>query len=122
MEQPHETSIELIDGVDAQPQQRLLDLATEDSEHLVDAVLPRSKKRIQIAPPDADRASPECECLDDVAAPTNSAVDQHLQLVANCVDNPRQCLDCRDSAVEHTTAVVRDHDGVDSLIDRSAGR
>src|SRR5690349_20390640 len=68
----------------------------------------------------ADEIGAECECLHDVCAAADPAVDDDPRPPADRVDDLRQHLERAAAMVELTAAVVRDVDDLDAVLDREA--
>ena len=70
-------------------EQRRVDAAAQDVEHVLDPGLAVGGESPQVGPPDHDGARSEGEGLDDVAAAPYAAVEQDLDLVADGVGDGR---------------------------------
>ena len=112
---------QVVDRAAAEAEQRLVDAGAEDLEHVGDAGLAVGRQPPEVGAADHHRAGPERQRLDDVAAAADAAVEQHLDLVADRVDDRRQRADRRRRAVEVVAAVVGDRDRVGADLDRAAG-
>mmetsp|Transcript_48003 Transcript_48003/g.102821 ORF Transcript_48003/g.102821 Transcript_48003/m.102821 type:complete len:218 (-) Transcript_48003:976-1629(-) len=79
-------------------------------------------QRIQDRPSQADASCTKSDSLKDVGTSSNSSIDENRELFLvvtsspECVHSFRQDLDAGAAGVELTTAVVRQHDAIDTSL------
>ncbi|SLD61376.1 Uncharacterised protein [Mycobacteroides abscessus subsp. massiliense] len=105
----------------SEPHQRGVDTAAHDVQNVLDARLPGGRQTPQVGPPDHHRAGAQRQCLDDIAAPTDTAVQQHLDIVSDGFGDAGQRTDGRRGAIEVVTPVVRYRNRRDSAIHSTFG-
>ena len=110
----HVVGRQVVDRRAPEPEQRRVDAAAQDVEHVLDAGLAVGGQPPQVRAADHHRAGAERERLDDVAAAPDAAVEQDLDLVADRVGDRGQRADRGRRAVEVVAAVVGDRDRVDA--------
>ena len=90
--------------------------ALEHRQDAVDALLAGGPERVQVGP--AGHAGPgaEGDRLDDVAPPPHPAVADHLEAIADRVDDRCDEVDRRRRRVELAAAVVRQGDRLDAVL------
>jgi len=79
--------------------------------HVLDAGLTIDREGPEVGATDDDGARAEGQRLDDIAAASDAAVEQDLDVAADCIDNRAEGPDRRRGAVEIVAAVVGHGDG-----------
>ena len=97
------------------------ELLAQQLEHLARPLLPAGRETPERHPAGEHGPRAEGERRGDVGAAPDAAVEQHLEPVADRVDDGRQRLERRHRAVELAAAVVRDDDARGAVLGR-AGR
>src|SRR6516162_7451475 len=69
------------------------ELAVEDVEYRLDAALTEGSQAPGLRPADADRGRTKCECLEDVGAAADAAVDEHRDAALHGRDHLGQAVD-----------------------------
>ena len=94
--------------------------ASSDAQHVHDAVRAAQRHAIGVRPSDADRGGTEGKGLDDVGATADAGIEQHRHPVGG-LDDARQAVDRRQTAVGLAAAVIRAVDPVHPAVDGPAG-
>jgi acetoacetyl-CoA synthetase len=105
----------------AQGEHRGVDAAAQDIEHVADACLAVRREPPQVGASDQHRAGSQRQCLDDIAAPADAAVEQDFDLVADGGGDRRQQPDAGRRAVEVVAAVGGDRERGNPGIDGPLG-
>ena len=74
----------------------------QDLEDALDTRLTEGTKAPQTGPSDAYRLRAHGQGLDDICAATEATVYKHRDPAADCLDDLRQDLDCRSTAIDDT--------------------
>jgi hypothetical protein len=88
-------------------------LGAQNFEHALDTRLTKCPEAPQIRPADAHGLCAHCQCFDDVGAATEAAVDQHRHAIADRLNDFRQSIDGRATAVLDPPSVIGDDDAID---------
>src|SRR5690606_28704028 len=96
------------------------DLATEQLEGVVRALLAGRQRRVDIGASEERRLRAEGEPLEHLGATAPAAIHEHLDPTAGRAAERGAHGGRGGAAVEHVAAVVRNHDGVDALVHGAA--
>ena len=110
-----EGGLELVERPDPEVREAVVDLLTEELEHVAHARLARSEVGPHVRAAEHHGPRPERKGADHVDATAHAAVEEDLDLVTHGGDDLRERAEGRHAAVEVVAAVVRDDDRVDAL-------
>ena len=91
--------VELRDFRNAHELHVSLDLRPHIAERLFDPWLSGGGERVEIHTPARARLGPSGQCLENMGAAPNPAVQDHIDLVAHCVNNFRKLIEGTAGAV-----------------------
>ena len=101
--------IEVCGAGTADQRQRVDELAQQRLEHMLGAAGAGHRQSPRHRPADEDGAGAEGQRLDDVGAPPDAAVDEHVDASGDGVDDRGQRVSARQDGVELAAPVIGDH-------------
>ncbi len=110
--------VELAEGCQAEQPQAPDHFVLQQFQHSHDSSLTGGSQRPALQPPDADEVGAGGDRLDDIGAAAERAVDHDLGAAGDGVDDLRQHMHGAAAVIELASAVVRNINPVDAVIDR----